>query len=68
LFWILGFAAALARVARQRHFLSDVIFGAGFGYACVLLFMKLLGRKYFQFEESGNGESPDGSGEGNYGG
>lgn len=51
LFWTLGLAAGLARVVRGRHFLSDVIFGAGLGYACVLLSVRWLGPRYFfQYE------------------
>lgn len=37
LFWFVGFWASLGRVAARKHYLSDVIFGAGFGIFCVLI-------------------------------
>jgi membrane-associated phospholipid phosphatase len=43
LFWAIGAWAALGRVTMDRHFLSDVVFGAGLGIACVLVWAECLG-------------------------
>ncbi|MCA9430162.1 MAG: phosphatase PAP2 family protein, partial [Candidatus Omnitrophica bacterium] len=53
MFWVLGLTAALARVARGRHFLSDVFFGAGFGFLIAQIIFCLLGQRYFLFQAEG---------------
>jgi membrane-associated phospholipid phosphatase len=49
-FWVLGLASGMTRVARGRHFLSDVLFGAGMGVAVVLLAVRITGEGYFTFK------------------
>ena len=49
LFWGLGLAAGLARAARGRHFLSDVVFGAGLGCGCASVAFLMLGERFFRF-------------------
>ncbi|MGE3181688.1 MAG: phosphatase PAP2 family protein [Phycisphaerae bacterium] len=39
---------AFERILTQKHFLSDVLAGAGIGIACVLVTTRVLGPKYFQ--------------------
>lgn len=41
-FWAMGGVAALGRVAEHRHFMSDTVFGAGFGLLFVLVVGSLL--------------------------
>ncbi len=48
LFWLMGMAAGLGRVASGRHFLSDVFFGAGLGIAIAYLAHWHLGASYYQ--------------------
>lgn len=49
LFWVLGLMAAIARVARSRHFISDVVFGAGVGVIVAMFAVRWLGQSYFVF-------------------
>lgn len=48
-FWLLALSAGFARVARDRHFLSDVIFGAGVGVIVSMLAIRWFGQSYFVF-------------------
>ncbi len=49
LFWLLALGSGLSRIARGRHFPSDVIFGAGLGVACAVFATHLLGASYYSF-------------------
>lgn len=49
LFWAIGAWAALGRVTMDYHFLSDVVFGAGLGIACVLVWAECLGPGHHRF-------------------
>lgn len=49
LFWLLALSAAIARVARSRHFISDVVFGAGVGVIVAMFVVRWLGQSYFVF-------------------
>ncbi len=49
LFWLLALSAGFARVVRDRHFLSDVIFGAGVGIITAMFAVRWFGQSYFMF-------------------
>lgn len=47
-FWGIGALASLSRVAAGAHFLSDAVFGAGLGIACVHVARRVLGYAWFE--------------------